>query len=121
MKTWQQFNEDIQSYARDKEEYEKQTAAKQRLNARRSAAKEKARSAKNFTKIQQQRAAEIKRKGMKQRSEYDSDVEHSDAVQQLRKQRSKKSLQRGAAAFDATVGVAKGTAKFIKNRLRKTN
>ena len=41
MKTWQQFNEDADSYARDKEAYEKQTAASDRLEARRSAAKKK--------------------------------------------------------------------------------
>lgn len=121
MKTWQQFNEDAQSYARDKEAYEKQTAAHQKLEARRSAAKEKSKSSKNFTKIQQQKAAEIKRRGMKQRSEYDSDVEYSDKVKELKKQQSKRSVQRGAAAFDATVGAIKGTAKFVKNRLRKTN
>ena len=36
MKTWQQFNEDVDSYARDKEAYEKQTAASGRLESRRS-------------------------------------------------------------------------------------
>jgi hypothetical protein len=120
MKTWQQFNEDIQSYAKDKDTYEKKTAASRRLQARRSAAKDKLKSAKNFTKIQQQRAAEIKRKGMNQRSEYDSDVENSNRSQQLVRQQRKRSLQRSAAAFDATVGAAKGTARFVKNRLRKT-
>lgn len=118
MKTWQQFNEDIQSYAKDKEAYERKTAASRKLQARRSAARDKIKSSKNFTKIQQQRAAEIKKKGMNQRSEYDSDVENSNRAQQLARQRRKKSLQRSAAAVDSTVRAAQGTARFIRNRIR---
>jgi hypothetical protein len=120
MKTWRQFNEDIQSYAKDKDAYEKKTATSRRLQTRRSAAKDKLKSAKNFTKIQQQRAAEIKKRGMNQRLEYDYDVENSNKSQQLARQQRKRSLQRSAAAFDATVGAAKSTARFVKNRLRKT-
>jgi len=41
MKTWQQFSEDADSYARDKEAYEKQTAASDRLKARRKLAKKR--------------------------------------------------------------------------------
>ena len=41
MKTWQQFTEDVSSYARDKEAYEKQIAASDRLEARRRIAKKK--------------------------------------------------------------------------------
>ena len=39
MKTWQQFNEDADSYAKDKKAYEKQTASKRKLDARRRALK----------------------------------------------------------------------------------
>ena len=39
MKTWQQFNEDANSYAKDKKAYEKQTASKRKLDARRKALK----------------------------------------------------------------------------------
>lgn len=122
MKTWQQFTEDVQSYSRDKEAYERQTAASNRLEARRSAAKEKMKSAsKEFTRKNQEKSARIKNKAAQRRAEYDSDVEYSDKIKQLKKQQSKRSIQRGAAAFDATVGAIKGTAKFVKNRLRRTN
>lgn len=41
MKTWQQFSEDVDSYAREKEAYEKQTSAAERLEARRKLAKKR--------------------------------------------------------------------------------
>ena len=37
MKTWQQFTEDVKSYATDKAAYEKQTASKRKLDAKRKA------------------------------------------------------------------------------------
>ena len=41
MKTWQQFSEDVDSYAREKEAYEKQISAAERLEARRKLAKKR--------------------------------------------------------------------------------
>ncbi len=35
MKTWKQFNEDVQSYAKDKDAYDKAVASKAKLEARR--------------------------------------------------------------------------------------
>lgn len=35
MKTWKQFNEDVQSYAKDKDAYDKSVASKAKLEARR--------------------------------------------------------------------------------------
>ena len=108
MKTWQQFNEDADSYARDKEAYEKQTAASDRLEARRSAAKKKMRSAANeFTRRSQQSSANIKSKAAEKRAEYDNNTSYSDKVQQIQKARSRQSIQRGAEKFDALTGRAR--------------
>lgn len=117
MKTWQQFTEDAQSYARDKEAYEKQTAASDRLESRRSAAKKKMRSAaKEFTKRSQQSSADIKSKAAEKRAEYDDDTSYSDKVQQIEKAKRRQSVKQGAAMFDAGVDAVRGAARRIRNR-----
>jgi len=105
MKTWQQFREDVNSYAKDKEAYERQTAASDRLEARRSAAKKKMRSAaKEFTRRSQQSSAEAKRKAAEKSADYDDNTSYSNKVREIEKLNSRQSIQRGAEKFDALTG-----------------
>jgi uncharacterized tellurite resistance protein B-like protein len=119
MKTWQQFNEDVQSYAKDKEAYERATASAQKLSARRDAALKKSKSSGNFTSRMKRKMSEIKRKSQAQKSEYESDKEHLDAVRERERAISKKTVRQGASMFNAGAKAGGKLLKFARNKIRK--
>lgn len=118
MKTWQQFNEDAQSYAKDKEAYERATASQSKLEARRRSFKKKAKTASKYTREKQQKYSALKKKLQKQRSDYESNSERMDAIRQKERRSSNRTVRQGAAAFDAGARAVGNVAKAIRNRIR---
>ncbi|MBM5788078.1 MAG: hypothetical protein FJ375_05105 [Pelagibacterales bacterium] len=72
MKTFQQFNEDLKSLQKDLDTLEYQSGPKQRLAARRQAAKQKSRSsAAEFKQRSLQKAADTKARQQQMRKDYE--------------------------------------------------
>ena len=72
MKTFQQFNEDLKQLQRDLDTLEYKAGPKQRLAARRQAAKQKSRtSAADFRERSLQRAADIKARQQQMKQDYE--------------------------------------------------
>lgn len=118
MKSFVQFIEDVQSYARDKEAYERATASQSKLEARRRIARKKAKNSAKFTKEKQQKYAELKRKLEDQKSDYESKSARLDAVKKRERYSSNKTVRKGASMFDAGTKAVKKTASLIRNRIR---
>jgi len=72
MKTFQQFNEDLRQLQRDLDTLEYQAGPKQRLAARRQAAKQRGRSsAADFRQRSLQKAADTKARQQQMRQDYE--------------------------------------------------
>lgn len=123
MKSWQQFNEDAKTYARDKEAYERATAASKKLKARRSAAARQAQDADDFTERMKEKSEQDKRYGEQMYSHAKEKAFADKAKKEQERQQKRISNKKHAKTFDKVVkGSAKAaekTANFIKNRLRK--
>jgi len=118
MKSWEHFREDVQSYARDKEAYERATESQSKLEARRRLAKKRVKNANKFTKEKQQKYSSLKKKLEDQKSDYESKSARLDAVKQRERQSSNKTIRQGAAMFNAGAKAVKKTASLIRNRIR---
>lgn len=71
MKTFRQFNEDAQSFSQDKEAYEKQMAAKEKLSMRRrESTKDPIKLSKKYTGSKTDRQATQREIAQQKRSEY---------------------------------------------------
>ena len=72
MKTFQQFNEDLRQLQRDLDTLEYQSGPKQRLAARRQAARQRSRSsAADFKQRSLQKAADTKAKQQQMKKDYE--------------------------------------------------
>jgi hypothetical protein len=72
MKTFQQFNEDLRQLQKDLDTLEYKAGPKQRLAARRQAAKQRSRtSATNFREKSLQRAANVKARQQQMKQDYE--------------------------------------------------
>ena len=116
MKSWQQFNEDVKTYANDKEAYERATAASKKLKARRSAAARQAQDADDFTERMKEKADQDKKYGEQMYSHAKQKAATDKAKKEQEREQRKISNRKYAKVFDKGV---KKTAAFIKNRLRK--
>jgi predicted ribosome quality control (RQC) complex YloA/Tae2 family protein len=114
MKTWQEFKEDARSFERDKDAYEKETAAKRKLELRRDLAKRKSLNSSDFTKKMQKSASGTKKRFQSQSSDYEQEKDYLNSVKDKEKQIRKATTHAGSSAFNAVARTIKNTSKLVK-------
>lgn len=125
MKTWQQFVEDLQTYARDKEAYERATASAEKINAkRRDALKRSKVNPKKFSKKsvlthknEKEKAESLKNEYNKNKTGLSLANKKNIQFRQKIKNRYKNTSGSSKELYDGTKKVVKGAIGLV-NRMR---